>query len=111
MTNRKKQENGQAGTKMNGKKDLELYIHIPFCLQKCLYCDFLSFPAKRSMQAEYMDQLRCEIASQGPWYAKYQFSTIFIGGGTPSVLDGEQITLLMQAIKRSFVLAEDAEIR
>ncbi len=95
---------------MNGKKDLELYIHIPFCLQKCLYCDFLSFPAKRSMQAEYMDQLRCEIASQGPWYAKYQVSTIFIGGGTPSVLDGEQITLLMQAIKRSFVLAEDAEI-
>lgn len=95
---------------MNGKKALELYIHIPFCVRKCLYCDFLSFPADRRTQAEYMDQLRCEITSQGPWYADYLVTTVFIGGGTPSALDGEQITLLMQAIRRSFVLAEDAEI-
>ena len=51
------------------------------------------------MQAEYMDQLRCEITSQGPWYADYLVTTVFIGGGTPSALDGEQITLLMQAVK------------
>lgn len=95
---------------MSEKKELELYIHIPFCIRKCLYCDFLSFPAGRTAQAEYMDQLRCEIASQGPWYADYLVTTVFIGGGTPSALDGEQITLLMQAVKRSFVLAEDAEI-
>lgn len=95
---------------MNKKKELELYIHIPFCIKKCLYCDFLSFPANRKMQAEYMDQLRCEIASQGPWYADYLVTTVFIGGGTPSALEAEQITLLMQAVKRSFVLAEEAEI-
>ena len=95
---------------MNRKKELELYIHIPFCIRKCLYCDFLSFPANRKMQAEYMDQLRCEITSQGPWYADYLVTTVLIGGGTPSALDGEQITLLMQAVKKSFVLAEEAEI-
>lgn len=95
---------------MNKKKELELYIHIPFCIKKCLYCDFLSFPANRKMQAEYMDQLRCEIASQGPWYADYLVTTVFIGGGTPSALEAEQITLLMQAVKRSFALAEEAEI-
>lgn len=95
---------------MDKKKALELYIHIPFCIKKCLYCDFLSFPADRRTQAEYMDQLRCEITSQGPWYTDYLVTTVFIGGGTPSALEGEQITLLMQALKRSFVLAEDAEI-
>lgn len=94
----------------NKKKSLELYIHIPFCERKCLYCDFLSFKAGRDIQAEYMDQLRCEIAASGPWYTDYRVETIFIGGGTPSVLEPEQITLLMQAIRRSFAVAEDAEI-
>ena len=95
---------------MNRKKELELYIHIPFCIRKCLYCDFLSFPANRKMQAEYMDQLRCEITSQGPWYADYLVTTVFIGGGTPPAPDGEQITLLMQAGEKNFFLAEEAEV-
>lgn len=95
---------------MNKKKKLELYIHIPFCVRKCLYCDFLSFPSDLQTQAEYMDQLRSEILSSGPWYTDYQVDTIFIGGGTPSVLEPEQITLLMQAVRRAFDVAEDAEI-
>ena len=78
----------------NKKKSLELYIHIPFCERKCLYCDFLSFRGGRDVQAEYMDQLRCEIGASGPWYSEYRVDTIFIGGGTPSVLEPEQITLL-----------------
>lgn len=95
---------------MNRKKKLELYIHIPFCMKKCLYCDFLSFPSDPQTQAEYMDQLRSEILSSGPWYGDYEVSTIFIGGGTPSALEPEQITLLMQAVHRAFQVAEDAEI-
>lgn len=95
---------------MNRKKKLELYIHIPFCMKKCLYCDFLSFPSDLQTQAEYMDQLRSEILSSGPWYADYEVSTIFIGGGTPSALEPEQITLLMQAVHRAFQVAADAEI-
>lgn len=95
---------------MNEKKPLELYIHIPFCARKCLYCDFLSFPAAAAAQAEYMDQLRCEILFSGPWYQDYEVKTIFIGGGTPSVLEPEQITMLMQTLGRVFSIAEDAEI-
>ncbi len=95
---------------MDHKKSLELYIHIPFCVQKCLYCDFLSFEAEKQLQVEYMDQLRSEILSSGPWYEDCRVETIFIGGGTPSVLDPEQITLLMQAVNKSFLVAEDAEI-
>lgn len=95
---------------MNQKKPLELYIHIPFCARKCLYCDFLSFPASAAAQAEYMDQLRCEILFSGPWYQDYEVKTIFIGGGTPSVLEPEQITMLMQTVTRVFSVAEDAEI-
>ena len=94
----------------NKKKSLELYIHIPFCERKCLYCDFLSFRGGRDVQAEYMDQLRCEIGASGPWYSEYRVDTIFIGGGTPAVLEPEQITLLMQAVRRAFTVAEDAEI-
>lgn len=96
---------------MDRKKNLELYIHIPFCVQKCLYCDFLSFGgAEGRTRVEYMDQLRSEILSSGPWYADYLVRTIFIGGGTPSLLEPEQITLLMQAVRKSFLVAEDAEI-
>ena len=71
---------------MNGKKELELYIHIPFCVKKCLYCDFLSFPAASRVQAEYMDQLRCEILFSGPWYEDYRVKTIVIGEIPPSSL-------------------------
>lgn len=92
------------------KKSLELYIHIPFCIQKCLYCDFLSAPAPNREQAEYMDQLRSEVLASGPWYEGYEVETVFIGGGTPSILEPEQITLLLQAVKRAFTVSEDAEI-
>lgn len=95
---------------MDGKKPLELYIHIPFCIQKCLYCDFLSFSANRRMQAEYMDQLRSEIKHLGSSYQDYLVTTIFIGGGTPSSLEGEEIFRLMQEVYHSFSVAEDAEI-
>ncbi len=95
---------------MNKKRSLELYIHIPFCAQKCFYCDFLSFPAARNVMAEYMDQLRCEIASSGGWYENYQVQTVFIGGGTPSILEPEQILMLMQTVRKAFSLAQDAEV-
>lgn len=95
---------------MARKKSLELYIHIPFCVRKCLYCDFLSASCCGQEQAEYMDQLRSEILASGPWYEGYEVETVFIGGGTPSILEPEQITLLLQAVRRAFAVAEDAEI-
>lgn len=83
------------------RKEVELYIHIPFCIRKCAYCDFLSAPASEETQTAYIEQLIREI--QGFDSAKdYTVSTVFFGGGTPSVLSGSQIRDVMDAIRARF---------
>lgn len=92
---------------------MELYLHIPFCVKKCLYCDFLSFPETEAgveIRSRYVDKLSEEIRSCGKRYGKRTVSSIFIGGGTPSLLFPEQIHQLMQAVRESFFVEEDAEI-
>lgn len=89
-------------------KKLELYIHIPFCVRKCLYCDFLSSVASAEKIEEYVEALEKEIhACVEP---NYRVSTIFFGGGTPSVLSGDQVGRIMGAIREVFDIEEDAEI-
>ena len=92
------------------KKSLELYVHIPFCARKCLYCDFLSFRALAAVHQEYTAQLIREIEVQGALNNEYQVTTVFIGGGTPSVMDPLFIRDIMDALYRSFDIAGDAEI-
>lgn len=92
------------------KKDLELYIHIPFCVRKCAYCDFLSAPADPGARAAYVDALTGEITMRGKHYGEYCVKTIFLGGGTPSVLEGADIARIFHALRQSFVIAEDCEI-
>ncbi len=91
------------------KGELELYIHIPFCVKKCAYCDFLSFPAGKELQAAYVKSLKKEIRE---WKDRGDgiVSSVFIGGGTPSILEGEQILDIMEEVRRRYVLADDAEI-
>ena len=92
------------------KKELELYLHIPFCVRKCAYCDFLSFPAEKEIQKQYVSCLIEEIR-QFDLAEDYVVSTIFFGGGTPSVLEGREIMRIMQAIRERFPdIREDAEI-
>ena len=91
-------------------KNLELYIHIPFCVKKCQYCDFLSFPADEDTQNAYVEALLSEIAYYGPKCRGYLVSTVYIGGGTPSWLREEQIERIMETVHRSFSLAKDAEV-
>ena len=94
----------------NMKKELELYLHIPFCVRKCAYCDFLSFPAEKEIQKQYVNCLIEEIR-QFDLAEDYVVSTIFFGGGTPSVLEGSEIMRIMQAIRERFPdIREDAEI-
>ncbi len=94
------------------KKELELYLHIPFCVKKCAYCDFLSGPADELTMERYVVALEEEIRA----YANQQISkenivtTIFIGGGTPSILTGEQIERTMSAVRETFDVAKYAEI-
>ena len=66
-------------------KTLGVYIHIPFCVRKCVYCDFLSFPAEREIQKRYIDALKREIEENAVRYRDYTVKTIFFGGGTPSI--------------------------
>ena len=72
------------------KKDLGLYIHIPFCIKKCAYCDFLSWKSTEEEREDYVRALEREIRSYGEFAGGYRVSTVFFGGGTPSVLTGEQ---------------------
>ena len=85
----------------------EAYIHIPFCVRKCAYCDFLSFPAETGEQRRYVDALRGEIRSRR---AAVSVDTVFIGGGTPSVLPAEWITEILEELRGSFAVSRDAEI-
>lgn len=93
------------------RKTLALYIHIPFCKKKCNYCDFLSAPASKPRRQEYMEALMTEIMIwSGAAYDNHEVKTIFIGGGTPSILDGEQIKALMKLVRIYLNVSNSAEI-
>ena len=95
---------------MGKKKDsLELYLHIPFCIKKCDYCDFLSGPATRAGQEAYIYALLREMEAAST-VEKRTVDTVFIGGGTPSVPDCDIMEKLLQGIQKCFCLAQDAEI-
>lgn len=89
---------------------LGIYIHIPFCKQKCLYCDFPSFAGKEACQEEYLDALLFEIREQGKYYQDRIVDTVFFGGGTPSALPSDALPRVLKALRASFAIADDAEI-
>ena len=93
---------------MNG--GMELYLHMPFCVRKCAYCDFLSFPTDQETQNLYTRRLREDIDAMGKKYGDIPVDTIFIGGGTPSVPDSALIVGIMEHVRKAFHVAEDAEI-
>ena len=92
------------------KKDLGLYIHIPFCVRKCEYCDFLSWNAGEEERQQYVAALLSEIESYREFAKGYRVSTIFIGGGTPSVLLPKQMEDILQKIYEIFELERRPEI-
>ena len=94
----------------NKLKKLAIYIHIPFCIRKCLYCDFLSAPAGESERKNYVEALCREIAWESQSYVNYQVSTIFIGGGTPSLLSGEQIKQILGSVYEHYRVEKNCEI-
>lgn len=88
----------------------ELYIHIPFCVKKCLYCDFLSFPADEKTKERYIEALCDELLYIGSERCDKPLRSVFIGGGTPSVLPAEHMVRVMNVVKERFTLEDDAEI-
>lgn len=91
-------------------KNLELYVHIPFCFKKCDYCDFLSFPCDEKTQVYYADALIREIKFYGPKMQDYFVTTIFIGGGTPTWLAVDKMVEILDNIYTYFNVSADAEI-
>ena len=85
-----------------------LYIHIPFCQQKCGYCDFYSLPVQKETRAAYVRRL-CEMLACPP-FGSQLFSTVYFGGGTPSLLSSRQIEQILEAVRHSHLLSPDAEI-
>ena len=93
---------------------LGLYIHIPFCVRKCRYCDFLSAPASEETRSVYLKSLEGQIRAFGRKLQdapeQYLIDSIFIGGGTPSLLSANQMQSLLDTVRSSFCLTKEAEI-
>ena len=87
-----------------------LYIHVPFCKQKCTYCDFASFPGQLSKAESYFACLYREILGRSKQYPDKIIDTIYIGGGTPSVVDANFIAGAIRQVKKCFTVKKDAEI-
>lgn len=94
----------------NMKKPLSIYIHIPFCVQKCAYCDFLSAPATSEVQEQYLHKLIEEIKEKSLQYRDYKVKTVFIGGGTPTSVSAELLCEVLGTLKNQFDVEQDAEI-
>ena len=95
---------------MNNTRTIGLYIHIPFCRQKCLYCDFPSWAGKEGQMQGYVDALTKEITNRAKEYSDRKVVSVFFGGGTPTTLSIPMLEQLMQAILANWDIAKDAEI-
>lgn len=91
-------------------KDLSIYLHIPFCVRKCKYCDFLSYAAEKPEREAYVELLIMEIEKQSLFYKDFQVVSIFVGGGTPSILEGKLMERLLNTVKSRFNITENPEI-
>lgn len=109
-------------------KELSIYIHIPFCVRKCLYCDFLSFPVSGTVSRietpsalcagssaeekikHYVNLIKKELVRESVKYRQHQVISVFWGGGTPSLLSGNIITDVMEIVRKNYRMEAGAEI-
>ena len=109
---------------MESAKEISIYVHIPFCVRKCNYCDFLSFNVGKELTEKYFEALKNEtlleaeallgkkeaVVCNVPGDSGHIVRSIFFGGGTPSFVDADKICDVLKAIRSSFAVAKDAEI-
>lgn len=88
---------------------MELYIHIPYCRRKCRYCDFASFPGQEGTMAAYVDALLREADAMAAHARNTPIETVFIGGGTPSILPAKDLASLLQGLRARFDLPAGIE--
>lgn len=91
-------------------KSISIYVHIPFCVKKCQYCDFLSAPADSRAQEVYLRALKQEIREQAARYREYEVQTVFIGGGTPTAVPCEKLCEVLKTVFTCYRVNPQAEI-
>ena len=89
---------------------MNLYLHFPFCQQKCFYCDFFTLSKQEHLIEDYCKALVKEIKIYGKKLQKPLLETVYLGGGTPSVVDNKNLGLVFSALKNSFNLTSETEI-
>jgi len=87
-----------------------LYIHIPFCQSLCLYCDFYSKVGSAAEIERFLPAAGKEAEINGAQYPDYRYNTVFLGGGTPSILESNQIERLFESLRRALIISDNAEI-
>lgn len=92
------------------EKTLGLYVHIPFCKQKCVYCDFYSLSGSEGRMDDYVSALCAHLTETAPFAAGHSVDTIYFGGGTPSYLGEKRLVQLLKTIQKTYHVARDAEI-
>lgn len=87
-----------------------LYIHVPFCKCRCIYCDFYSTTCGEDVRRKYVDALLAELAARQDECSGGEIATIYLGGGTPSQLTGDEIRRIFDCIRDNYAVVDDAEI-
>ncbi len=91
-------------------QNLGLYLHVPFCVRKCHYCDFCSAVGDEKTRAAYTDALCAHLAALAPAARDRIVDTVYVGGGTPTILSEEQLSRIFNTVRAHFALSTDAEI-
>lgn len=97
--------------KTSAANTIGLYLHFPFCLQRCSYCDFYSIPVSSpNLINQYVESLITEIELKAPNFENREIRTVYLGGGTPSLLSARQFSVLMDVLVKNFRLGTDLEV-
>lgn len=91
-------------------KPLAIYVHVPFCVRKCVYCDFASFAGREGQWHDYFEALGCETRAGADGLRAYEARSVFFGGGTPSLVPAEYIAMQLDRLRAVMPIAPDAEI-
>ena len=92
------------------KRPLGLYLHIPFCRSKCIYCDFYSLPSAEDQMDRYVSALCRHLKETAPQAAPYTVDTVYFGGGTPSYLGVKRLKKLLKTVEKHYALSREAEV-
>lgn len=92
------------------RKPLGLYIHVPFCKQKCIYCDFYSLPHQEPRMDDYTAAVCAHLTETAPFAAGHMVDTVYIGGGTPTYLGADRLGKILKTVHKKYRVAKDAEI-